>query len=139
VLDRVALDAIVADRPVRIQHRGGALWLLNSAGIELLGVAQWTGSGVERFPDGTPTGRLWRVDDMVRQGTAEDWGDQSADLAQLSREALAMGITGFTDATVGRTAADVADLAGHVEAGRIRQRLMLMADPGIAAPQDRPY
>src|SRR5439155_2606150 len=30
-IDRATLDAIVPARPVRVQHRGGAMWLLNTA------------------------------------------------------------------------------------------------------------
>ena len=37
-LDRAALDALVPDRPARIQHRSGALWMLNSRAIERLGL-----------------------------------------------------------------------------------------------------
>ncbi|WP_229758442.1 hypothetical protein [Peterkaempfera bronchialis] len=37
-LDRDRLDALVAHRPVRVQHRSGALWILNSAGAALLGL-----------------------------------------------------------------------------------------------------
>ena len=31
-LDREQLDALIADTPLRIQHRSGAMWILNSAG-----------------------------------------------------------------------------------------------------------
>ncbi|MDT3444242.1 MULTISPECIES: amidohydrolase family protein [unclassified Pseudofrankia] len=37
-LDRHALDRIVADVPVRVQHRSGALWVLNSAALAALRV-----------------------------------------------------------------------------------------------------
>ncbi|HEY1737869.1 MAG TPA: amidohydrolase, partial [Acidimicrobiia bacterium] len=32
-LDRNTLDALVGDVPVRVQHRTGALWILNSAAL----------------------------------------------------------------------------------------------------------
>ena len=50
-LDRWALDAIVADRPVRVQHASGALWMLNSAAVRSVAHAL-TGEGVERDADG---------------------------------------------------------------------------------------
>ena len=37
-LDRWALDALVAARPVRIQHRSGARWVLNGAAVSALGL-----------------------------------------------------------------------------------------------------
>ena len=52
-------------RPVRVQHRAGALWVLNSAALAR-GSAD-DGSGVlERDADGgRPTGRLYRRDDRL--------------------------------------------------------------------------
>ena len=35
-LDRAALDSLTPARPVRIQHRSGALWMLNSAAVRAL-------------------------------------------------------------------------------------------------------
>jgi len=58
-LDRKRLDTWVADRPLRIQHRSGALWLLNSAGIEHLGLDRGADAqGIERDAHGRATGRL---------------------------------------------------------------------------------
>src|SRR5690606_2735319 len=37
-LDRDLLDAIVPGSPVRVQHRSGAAWFVNSAGLAALGV-----------------------------------------------------------------------------------------------------
>src|SRR3954465_10913656 len=34
--DRHALDSVQADRPVRVQHRSGALWVVNSRGAQAL-------------------------------------------------------------------------------------------------------
>lgn len=129
-LDRHVLDAVIADRPVRVQHRTGELWVLNSAAIDILGVDTWRVDGVEREPGGKPTGRLWRLDVKLRDAIGEHW-DQAAGLKQLSLDALRLGITGFTDAGPDRTHADVEDLARHVAAGDIRQRLTVMAGPDL--------
>ncbi|MCM3923690.1 amidohydrolase family protein, partial [Frankia sp. AiPs1] len=59
-LDRRALDALVPDRPVRVQHRGGALWVFNSPALRLAGIDGCDLPGVERDGTGAPTGRLWR-------------------------------------------------------------------------------
>lgn len=100
-LDRRTLDAIIDTRPVRIQHRSGALWVLNSAALELLRVDASGHAGAERDERGTLTGRLWRMDAWL--GTA--LGEQGEpDLAGVGRELAAFGITGVTDATPGPTA-----------------------------------
>jgi predicted amidohydrolase YtcJ len=118
------LDRCVTDRPARLQHRGGALWLLNSPAIAALGVDAWPDEGVERDHHGRATGRLWRMDERIRTaGTA----DHRA-LAEVCAEALRLGITGFTDATPGRSEADFAALAATARAAGIRQRLVLMTE-----------
>ena len=122
-LDRWVLDKVCGDRPVRVQHRSGALWLLNSAAISAYGIAGWSEGGVERDADGVPTGRLFRLDDRLR---AIRDPQTDAEWAALSDEALRMGLVGFTDATPDRDDDDHADLLRLVDQGHIKQRLFLM-------------
>lgn len=129
-LDRWALDAVVSDRPVRLQHRTGELWVLNSAAVAALGVEQWTDDGVERSPDGAATGRLWRLDGRLRDALG-DAPDHGPGLRALSDAALRAGITGFTDATPGLTRSGLDDVESLVAGGRIRQRLTVMAGPEL--------
>jgi predicted amidohydrolase YtcJ len=92
-VDRHELDRVEPHRPVRVQHRSGALWMLNSAALaELEPLPDLP--GVERDADDRPTGRLWRLDDLLR-GTWPSTGD----LAAVGRELASYGITGVTDAT----------------------------------------
>ena len=108
ILDRHALDRLVTDRPVRVQHRGGALWMLNTRALAEAGLA-------ERFPDG----RLWRADELLR-------GSQPPpDLAAVGRRLAALGITGVTDATPRLSADTVRLLTG----GALPQRLHLLGAP----------
>jgi len=86
-LDRHGLDALIDDRPVRVQHRGGSLWILNSPALDCLG------------PGGPPDGRLWRRDEWLRERLAEG-GVPS--LTELGRRLASYGITGVTDATPSR-------------------------------------
>ena len=51
-LDRDRLDAVVADRPVRVQHRSGQLWVLNSAALARTGIESLTEDGIERDATG---------------------------------------------------------------------------------------
>ncbi|MFC3965151.1 amidohydrolase family protein [Nocardia jiangsuensis] len=96
-VDRHTLDHLVPDRPVRVQHRSGALWMLNTAALAELEPLPHL-PGIERDAAGEPTGRLWRLDDLLR-GTWPPRGDLTA----LGRELTAYGITGVTDATPGLT------------------------------------
>jgi predicted amidohydrolase YtcJ len=119
-------------RPVRVQHRSGALWILNSAALALLDVASCSASGVERDSTGIPTGRLWRMDGWLKKQI----GNHPGDLGAVSRTAAAAGITGFTDATPQRTQTDLDDLVAASDQGVIAQRLCLMTPPGMDLPAE---
>ena len=57
-LGAAALDALRADLPVRIQHRSGALWMLNTAALVAIGLlppGEQGHPGVERDETGRPT------------------------------------------------------------------------------------
>lgn len=134
-LDRWILDGAVSDRPVRVQHRSGILWALNSAALKLVGADEDLSPGIERGGDGVPTGRLWRMDSWLARRLASTHGggfthrgdDAARSLSVLSREAAARGVTGWTDATPGREPAESRALVDAVAGGRILQRLHLMA------------
>jgi predicted amidohydrolase YtcJ len=121
-LDAAALDALHPHRPVRIQHRSGALWVVNGLAAARLGLATADHPGVERDPDGTPTGRLWRADDWLR---ARLPGGGPPDLADVGARLAALGITAVTDATPGLDAIAVSALA----AAALPQRLHLLGAP----------
>ncbi|MCK9923424.1 amidohydrolase family protein [Frankia sp. AgPm24] len=131
-LDRDALDDLCGDRPVRLQHRGGALWVLNSAAIARAGVADCPLPGVERDASGRPTGRLWRMDDWLRANPAIP--PVTLDLAAVGRQAAARGVTGFTDATPGRGPAERTLLVEAARHGALPQRLVLMRPEPAPAP-----
>jgi len=145
-LDRHRLDALAGRRPVRIQHRTGALWVLNSAALELTGAAGSAVAGIERGADGEPTGRLWRADEWLRERTAPARDPFPGALAALAAEAASYGVTRWTDATPGRTqsetdtlaalwsgdGADVADAGTGSAAARRLPGLVLMSPPGLA-------
>ncbi|MFJ2887145.1 amidohydrolase family protein [Streptomyces sp. NPDC087305] len=79
-LDRWVLDALAPDRPVRVQHRTGALWVWNSAALRAVGL------------DGD--GRFWREDERLRGFVPP----VRLDLDGVGRRAAALGVTGFTNA-----------------------------------------
>ncbi|RDH78356.1 amidohydrolase [Mycolicibacterium moriokaense] len=111
-LDRDQLDELIADVPVRIQHRSGAMWILNSAALARVGLAA--------HPDG-------------RLHSADDWADalprRVTALVDVTRRLAGYGVTGITDATPDLTAEDVAALSVAHRRGEIPQRLHFLA-PG---------
>jgi predicted amidohydrolase YtcJ len=127
-LDRAALDRLTGtDTPVRVQHRSGAQWVLNTAAIRALELDSHDGPGVD-----INGGHLLRRDDLVRRVTRLD---RSA-LARLGATALAAGVTGFTDATPDGTPDDARTLARELRDAGIEQNLMLMAPVGAAEPDE---
>lgn len=79
-LDRWALDALVGDRPVRVQHRTGALWVWNSAALDAAGLHG--------------DGRFWREDTRLRDFVPP----VRLDLPGVGRRAAELGVSGFTNA-----------------------------------------
>jgi predicted amidohydrolase YtcJ len=129
-LDRLALDRMLAHRPVRVQHRSGALWMVNSAAAAALDLDACDLAGVERDGAGRATGRLWRLDRWLGGRVP----GEPPELAEVSAYAAARGVTGFTDATPDLTDGDLASLAAAVADGTVTQRLYCMAPAGLAAP-----
>lgn len=112
-LDRIALDAVVPHLPVRIQHRSGALWILNTAALGRVGLAEH------------PDGRLRSAD----RGWSEALARRETDLAELSRRITATGVTGVTDATPDLEGDDMVTLIVAHRRGEFRPRLHFLA-PG---------
>jgi len=121
---------MLSRRPVRVQHRTGALWLVNSAGAARLGLDTCELPGVERDAAGRATGRLWRMDRWL----ADRIPGTPPGLDDISMRAAALGITGFTDATPGATQRDVAAVAAAVAGGALRQRVHCMAPVDVCPP-----
>lgn len=130
-LDAPGIDGLRADRPVRLQHRSGALWTLNSAAVRAAGLAAADHPGVERTADGTPTGRLWRADDWLRTRLPPA---PPADLAAVGRRLLRMGVTAVTDATPDLDRAALDSIGAAVNGGALPQRVHLLGVPLEGAP-----
>jgi predicted amidohydrolase YtcJ len=141
-LDRYRLDRLVGPRPVRVQHRSGAMWVLNSAAIRQAQVDDCDLPGVERDEGGVLTGRLLRMDDWLRSAVASGADAVPAvaaemfetGLASYAMQAVRLGVTGFTDATPGRDQADIEEFGRLSAAGIVPQRLLLMASPHLNQP-----
>jgi predicted amidohydrolase YtcJ len=121
-LDRDRLDSIVPDRPVRVQHRGGALWVLNSSALAAAKLDHETDPDVERDATGRLTGRLWRWDARLVNPAAPD-------LRAVGERLARFGITGVTDATPDLEPQALALLAAAQAAGALPQRMLLLGAP----------
>ncbi|HYZ68923.1 MAG TPA: amidohydrolase family protein [Mycobacterium sp.] len=112
-LDRDLLDEVSPQRPVRVQHRSGVLWTLNSAGLARVGLADH------------PDGRLRSAD--------RSWSDtlqrNESGLAEISRRLSAYGVTGVTDATPDFEVSDIVKLLEAHRRGEVSQRVHCLA-PG---------
>jgi predicted amidohydrolase YtcJ len=131
-LDRRDVDALLADRPVRIQHRSGARWVLNSAAVDALDLDRGDDPlrpGVERDAAGHATGRLHRADAWLRPLVAED---DPPDLAPLGELLARAGVTGVTDTTPYTDPADLAPLSAAVLAGALPQRVVVTGGAELA-------
>ena len=124
-MDRETLDALRADVPVRVQHRSGQLWMLNSLATLRLGLDRYpqTPSGVERDGAGRATGRVYRCDAWLRERLG---ASTAPSLVTVSRRLHALGITGVTDATPTNGPAEVAAFAAARARGELSQRVIVM-------------
>jgi len=127
-LDAAALDAMRSDVPVRVQHRSGALWILNTAALIETGIAGPGAGhpGVERDAGGNPSGRLWRADDWLRERLRAPGRPRFPSLAAVGAEILGYGITAVTDATPDLDDAAIGSIAGALERGELPPRVHLL-------------
>jgi len=132
-LTRDDLDRWVPDRPVRIEHRSGKMWMVNSPGVARLGLDDEPDiPGIERDAAGRPTGRLFRLADWIRSrlGTGT-----FPDLSALSRQLAGYGVTGVSDATPTIAGDTVHELARSHSAGALLQRVQVMGGLDVRIPE----
>jgi predicted amidohydrolase YtcJ len=142
-LDRWRLDALVVDRPVRVQHRTGGWWVLNSRGLVHVGLAgdgaagdavvsttDPAHAGVERDDGGRPTGRLQGLDRWLRDRLPPP---APPDLAAVGRRLSRYGVTGVTDATPVGDLGDLGPIAEAAARGALPQRVVVTGGPRLAA------
>jgi predicted amidohydrolase YtcJ len=121
------LDRMVSNRPIRIQHRSGRMWFLNSLALDALLERAEPPSGLERNTDGF-TGRLFDDDAWLRytlSSTPPCFGAVSAQLA-------AMGVTGLTDMSPANDAVMANHFCAERHAGRLLQSSLLAGTLALA-------
>ena len=95
-IDRFWLDRCCPDRPVRIQHRTGRLWIFNSCGLDLLQQAMASRTEASELPsEGLKTGRFFDADQIL----GPLLGRTLPPVKLASARLASYGITGFSDMT----------------------------------------
>lgn len=116
-LNKFALDSIVAEQPIRIQHASGAAWFLNSRALEMMGMT-------------SPDGRIFRSDEQLRVLRSDS---DPPSLAGVSQKLAACGVTGITDATPSDDLSSIALLGTAVSDGSLRQHVTVMGSTVLVA------
>lgn len=111
-LDRSVLDDLSPSVPLRIQHRSGVLWMLNSAGLARVGLADHTDGRLR-------SSGAWSAALQRREST----------LAELSNQLAGFGVTGVTDATPDLGVGDLVRLVEEYRHGGLHQHVHCLA-PG---------
>ncbi len=137
-LDRDALDAIVPGRPVRVQHRTGARWTLNTTALVAAGIETTAGEpllvpdGVEVDEMGRATGRLHRRDVWLRERLPDE---PLPDLVSLGSALARLGVTGVTDTTPSTDVAALRPLAEAVATAALPQRVVATGGVELAGAE----
>jgi len=127
------LDTLLADRPVRIQHRSGRMWLLNSLALDTLLASAPPPPGLEREASGF-TGRLFDEDPWLRAAL----GSAPPDFAAISADLARYGVTGITDMSPRNDAAMAAHFDAQIATGALAQHCTLAGELSLAdAPAGR--
>ncbi|MEJ5976305.1 amidohydrolase family protein [Novosphingobium sp. PS1R-30] len=119
--DRRQLDALAPDRPLRIQHRSGRLWLFNSLGLETVLAGAEAPDGLDR-----DKGHLFDEDAWLQTALASTPPDFTAISADLAR----FGVTGVTDMSPRNDPVIARHFAGQREARSLRQHALLAGTLG---------
>lgn len=128
-INRDWLDDVCPDRPVRIQHRSGMMWIFNSCALEQLQCSEITDfpEGVERDGTGRLTGRFYNLDAWLGERMPRSWPS----LEVLSKELAAFGITGVTDTGVNNNEEVWSALNSASERGELIQRALVMGSEAM--------
>lgn len=131
-IDRDWLDRHIPNRPVRIQHRGGRLWVLNSSALETLAATGSTfPAGMEQV-NGRPTGRLYEGDTWLRRQLPQ----RLPDIGAASRQLATYGVAGVTDTTPSNDPDTWERFRQWQASGALRQRVRMMGAASLGDCND---
>ncbi len=118
--DAAALDDIIPDRPLRMQHRSGRMWLLNAAALDMLLAQTDPPQGLER-ESGRFTGRLFDEDAWLRSALRS----APPEFDTISHELARLGVTGITDMTPQNGPEMARHFAEQRQSGTLLQRVTM--------------
>lgn len=113
-VDSARLDRLAPGRPVRVQHRSGAAWVLSSPALERVGRTESIDGWLHRFDD------------------APGWPREALDLAPVGERLARLGVTGMTDATPFTDAEGATAIADARRSNAIPQRVMVTGAASVA-------
>lgn len=132
-LDRDWLDQVVPHVPVRVQHRSGRLWVLNSQALRhVQGDLPEQAVPGER-QSGHHTGRFYDADAWMRTRTATGMPP----LREVSELLSTWGVTGVTDASPDNGVAEFDHFVSERERGHLLQEVLVMGSDALWHQQPR--
>lgn len=145
-MDKRQLDQVSGDHPTLLEDTSGHSSWVNSRALSLAGIDRNTpnppGGIIERDAHGEPTGVLREssAELLVKSRMPQPTPAQlHAALASALQQMLAVGITSYTEASVGFVAGQPAELetyAAMAAAGEIKQRATLCLNWAPDSPED---
>ena len=125
IIDRHWLDQHLSERPARIQHRGGRLWIINSKGLAIL-----NSTSNKKLPPGLSwdSGHLYDSDAWLRQQLAST----PPDLSRTSRELAGLGIGLITDMTPQNDPFIVDFLNSQQQNNNLLQDILIAGQPSLS-------
>lgn len=126
MLDATMLDRIAPDWPVRVQHRGGRMWFLNSIAIDALLADHAPPPGLERL-GGHYTGRLFEEDSWLKAAL----GGRPPSFATVGAMLAGFGVTGLTEISPANDAVIARHFAAEHANGNLPQKILLAGRPTL--------
>jgi predicted amidohydrolase YtcJ len=123
LIDRAWLDAVAPNRPVRVQHRTGRMWVLNSMALErLFATGLPLPAGLDR-----QTGQLFDDDGFLRRAL----GGIPPSFVAVGSAYARFGVTGVTEMSPGNDDAVALHFAAEQASGALPQRVVLAGQLGL--------
>ena len=103
--NRRDLDSVTTVHPIKLTHRSGRAYVLNSLGLKLVGISKETGDPLGGLIDrdvetGEPTGLLYGMGDFLGRAIPPlERGQMEMGIKLANRELCALGITSIHDAS----------------------------------------
>jgi predicted amidohydrolase YtcJ len=127
MLDAAMLDRVAPDRPARVQHRGGRMWFLNSAALDLLLADHAPPPGLERI-GGRYSGRLFEEDAWLKTALA----GRPPCFAEVGAMLARVGVTGLTEISPANDAVIARHFATEHARGHLPQKVLLAGRPELS-------